>query len=284
VSLLIAPLRGGYVSIGSLSGFHISSIVGFAIYFILTPYFLIKAKNKLPTALILVAVLAGLNVLTLPIRVIDFQGTLGSDLETLIHISAVFLGYVYYKSRTYFKILTIVISVVWCLCSSINGYNMWIHLLNFKTYTGKIDKVQHYDFQFQTNTGDTLSLKSFHGKYVLLDCWFSYCGICYKKMPDVQKLYDKYKDDDTIVVFALHSRMNTKKETSATGTEILKKEGYTYPCLSIDMENPVLKELGVNCYPTVLIFDKGGNLIFRGSVETASNYVNKLFSNTKNND
>jgi ABC-type glycerol-3-phosphate transport system permease component len=36
-----------------------------------------------------------------------------------------------------------------------------------------------------------------------------------------------------------------------------------------------LLELGVNVYPTVLIFDKSGTAIFRGSIENASDYIRK---------
>jgi hypothetical protein len=38
-----------------------------------------------------------------------------------------------------------------------------------------------------------------------------------------------------------------------------------------------LKELGVDGYPTVLIFDKSGTAIFRGNMENASDYIGKLF-------
>ncbi|MDR1102703.1 MAG: hypothetical protein LBL42_02995 [Tannerella sp.] len=67
-------------------------------------------------------------------------------------------------------------------------------------------------------------------------------------------------------------------ENCSTGARILEEEGYKYPCLAIDMENPVLKELGVNSYPTVLLFDRDSKLIFRGSIETVKDYIEKILN------
>jgi hypothetical protein len=43
------------------------------------------------------------------------------------------------------------------------------------------------------------------------------------------------------------------------------------------MDNPILREMEINGYPTVLIFDKGGNIIFKGNIENASSYIEKIY-------
>jgi hypothetical protein len=63
------------------------------------------------------------------------------------------------------------------------------------------------------------------------------------------------------------------EESISAGNTILQEKGYTFPCLSIDIDNPVLQELGVNRYPTVLIFNKTSELIFKGNMENASQYI-----------
>jgi thiol-disulfide isomerase/thioredoxin len=156
--------------------------------------------------------------------------------------------------------------------------------LGHGTFTGKVETGRVFDIQFQTILGDTLSLTDFKGKYLLLDCWYTYCGICYGKMPEVQKLYDKYAGNNEISIYGMHSfikgdgERNRKPENCSTGSGILEKQGYDYPCLAIDMENPILKELGVNSYPTVLLFDRDNKLIFRGTIEKAGDYIAELLS------
>jgi hypothetical protein len=44
------------------------------------------------------------------------------------------------------------------------------------------------------------------------------------------------------------------------------------------MENPILEKLGVKGYPTVLLFDRDSKLIFRGSVETVKDYIEKILN------
>jgi thiol-disulfide isomerase/thioredoxin len=155
---------------------------------------------------------------------------------------------------------------------------MWINKLSYGSFTGKIDKVEITDFRFQNTEGDTLSLNDYRGKIVVVDCWYTHCGVCYKKFPEVQAFYDKFKGNPEIVFFALHSRTKNKgeKETPEKGYEILKDEGYTFPCFSIDIDEPKLKELGVDRYPIVLIFDKENNMIFRGNIRNVEKFINKI--------
>jgi thiol-disulfide isomerase/thioredoxin len=156
---------------------------------------------------------------------------------------------------------------------------MWQNKLNFGTFTGKVESVKSYPLSFQNSDGDTLNIEMYRGKYLILDCWYTYCGICYKEFPKVQVLYDKYKDSKNVVLYAMHNRMMDKKEDFKTGSNILREEGYTFPSFSIDINDSILKkELKVNVYPTVLIFNKNSGLIYRGNIEGAGKLIAKLLN------
>ena len=273
VSLLIAPLRGGFITIGSITGFKLSSIVGFVVYFFLTNYFLIK--RKLSNGLILIGIFIGISLFILPLYIMNFAGTQASHLEYLIHLSSILLGWVFYSvnSKSY-KVLIFIFSIAFCLWTATTGYDFWLHKLNSGTFIGKIDNTIVDDsFPMQNEMGDTLILGDFKGKYLLLDCWYTRCGLCYQAMPKVQEVYDKYKNNSNIHIYTLHSRV--KNETFSTGIEILKKKGYSLPALSVSMDEPNLKELGVRTYPKVLIFDKESRLVFRGNIDTAAKYLER---------
>jgi peroxiredoxin len=51
------------------------------------------------------------------------------------------------------------------------------------------------DFTLPDINGNLISLSSFHGKYVLLEFWASWCGPCKGEIPNLLKMYRKYKKD-----------------------------------------------------------------------------------------
>jgi thiol-disulfide isomerase/thioredoxin len=267
INLVISPLRGGYVSIGAVTRFKLSSIGGALIYYVCTYYSLKKTNGKIHSGWILFGIIMGLLFLPLPFRIMDFEGTLVSALEPVIHIIAVCCGYLFYRSGLYLKILTAATCMVCCFCLSTKGYDMWIHKLNFDTFTGKTALSDIPDFMFVNEQSDTLGLVNFSGKYTVVDFWFTGCGICFRKFPKVQALYDKYKDNSLVSVISMNVRL--KGESNNVAYETIRKEGYSFPVYRLDMDNSILAELGVNSYPTVLIFDKNSQLIFRGDIENA---------------
>ena len=267
--------------------FTACSVVAFILYFLFINVVSRKYTFQLKIIYIFLACLLGCSILQLPFRIMNFSLSLISLPDFLFHLFGIVMGYLFYKSKRILRISILMVSLLCCFFLYFKGYGMWLNKLSFNTFTGIIDgDNRKYDLTFQTNSGDTLSLSDFEGKYLLLDCWYTYCGVCYQKMPEVQKLYDIYKEDERIVVSSMHCYIkdaeklykgeNRKNENYATGFEILKEYNYTFPCYSINMDDPVIKELGISVYPTVLIFDKQSNLIFRGNIENAGKHIKKI--------
>ncbi|MDR2954700.1 MAG: TlpA family protein disulfide reductase [Prevotella sp.] len=280
VSLLIliitSPIRGGYIPISFLTGPQQVNIVGFLIYFAITFYFLSKYGDIIRPYKIFLAMIIGISLLQLPATIILFDSTKGSRSGYIIHLSAILFAYISYKVKKKYRYIICVVCILCGMWLSVCGENYWNHKIDFGTFTGKLSEKEVYNLKFQTEEGDTLSIDDFKGQYVVIDCWYTYCGVCYKKFPKVQELYDKYKDSERVALYSIHSRIVDRKENFKTGTNILKEEGYTFPSFSIDIDDPILNQLGVDVYPTVLIFDKDSKLIFRGNIESAEKLIEKL--------
>ncbi|MDR0334251.1 MAG: TlpA family protein disulfide reductase [Dysgonamonadaceae bacterium] len=294
-SIIIIPLRGGDIDIGGISGWSLSGMVGFLLLFSFTFFALYKNKKKdekLSDLCILFLLLIGAILLELPFRIVQFESSLASLLETFVRLFGILSGYLFYRTYRYFpkhKIISIAIGAICfsiAMWSSTKGYEYWLNKRNFDTFIGRLAHAEFIPLRFQTTTGDTVKVEDFNGKYLLLDCWYTYCGVCYDEFPKVQKLYERYKNNENIVIYSLHSRMEETMEVGSstwggesysTGTEILKREGYSFPTLSICMNDPVLREeVGVWVFPTVLIFDKKSKLIFRGSIDLAERYLRRI--------
>jgi hypothetical protein len=87
----------------------------------------------------------------------------------------------------------------------------------------------------------------------------------------VQELHEKHLQNDRVALYGVFCRQET--ETDSMGHETLAERGYTFPCLSIDMSHPALKELGVDRFPTVLIFNRERDLVFRGDIKLVEKFM-----------
>ncbi len=56
------------------------------------------------------------------------------------------------------------------------------------------------DFSMQTVDGKQLKLSDFKGKIVILDFWATWCGPCISSFPHTQKIAEKYKDQDVVIL------------------------------------------------------------------------------------
>jgi peroxiredoxin/Flp pilus assembly protein TadD len=56
------------------------------------------------------------------------------------------------------------------------------------------------DFKVMTTDGKEVSLESLKGKIVLLDFWATWCGPCRMEMPEVRRIWEKYRGDRFVLV------------------------------------------------------------------------------------
>lgn len=280
ISLIIAPLRGGYITVNNIfDGPDLSMILGFVIYFIFTVYCLNYYVKKIQLKVILAAILTGRLILDIPFRIIDFDATLISLPDTLFHILGIVLAYCAFHFK-YKRVLIFLIGISFTSLIAVKGLPFWYNYIYFDSFTGYINKDNAENKIFYDLNINSQDQKELENRYLLLDMWHTYCGVCYAKFPQIQDLFNKYKDHPDFLLFTVH-RFSTDakyKESSNTGSEILRNEGYTFPNLSIADTSSFFKKYNVRAYPTILVFDKKGNLIFRGNIESASGYIDKLLN------
>ena len=91
------------------------------------------------------------------------------------------------------------------------------------------------------------------GKLLVLKCWFITCKVCVEEFPELNKLVDKYKDDNIEFV----SLAFDKKDEL---TDFLKTKTFKYPTVP-EQKEYMAKKLKVKQYPTHLIVDSNGVII-----------------------
>ena len=109
-------------------------------------------------------------------------------------------------------------------------------------------------FSLKGLDGKTLSAEDLKGKVAVINVWGVWCSPCVKEMPQIQKLYDKYKADAHIAIVTIDS---------GDGTGILKSflagNKYTFPVL---LESEYFPKSEVTAYPTTWFIDREGKIAF----------------------
>lgn len=113
-------------------------------------------------------------------------------------------------------------------------------------------------FETTLANGETFRLKDFRGKVVMLQFTASWCGVCRKEMPHIEKeIWQKHKDNGLVVVGI------DRDEPPETVKKFAKETGITYP-LALDPGAEIFslyaeKKAGVT--RNVLI-DRQGKIVF----------------------
>lgn len=126
-----------------------------------------------------------------------------------------------------------------------------------------------------TDSTHTFKLSETEPEYMVLDVWYSGCGVCLKKMPEVEALRNKYKSRPEVEVVSIFVTL-IDGETIDDGCRIVKDRGCNVPVWSIGADSPMLRECKINAYPRVLILDKERRVIFNGSLDFAERKIAEI--------
>jgi peroxiredoxin len=131
--------------------------------------------------------------------------------------------------------------------------------------------IKAIDFTLENLEGSLVSLKGFQGKVVFLNFWATWCGPCRYEMPDMEKLWQKFKEED-FVILAVDLRERKERVSS-----FMEENGYTFPVL-LDSRGEVARAYGIRAIPTTYLLDPEGKIVGRalGAREWASQDAFKL--------
>jgi peroxiredoxin len=112
---------------------------------------------------------------------------------------------------------------------------------------------QSLDFALSDLDGKTWHLHDLQGKIVLVNFWATWCPPCRKEMPDLQALYDKYKDQGFVV-------LSISDEDAAKVSPFIAQTRITYPIL-LDPGRKVHTSFQVEGIPKSFVYDRGGKMV-----------------------
>lgn len=102
--------------------------------------------------------------------------------------------------------------------------------------------------------GQTISINEYHGKYVILNFWASWCSPCIEEIPDLKRMRDSYPEDKLQIISITYD-----KDTMAFSRAVQK---YNMNWIHIFGDEELIKEYGDKAVPMVYLLDDTGKIIY----------------------
>ena len=152
--------------------------------------------------------------------------------------------------------------------------------------TSENKAIQAFDFTAMDKDGKTVKLSDFKGKKVYINMWASWCGPCMREIPELEKTYQKLKNNKDVVFLSMTSPNDSEFKNQSPqdkGKDVIlnkaKELGVTYPVL-FDINDRFIINYAIRSFPTHILINSDGTFETRiaGSVneETLTKELEKL--------
>ena len=114
---------------------------------------------------------------------------------------------------------------------------------------------EDYNWQLKDINNNTVNLKNSKGKVIFINLWATWCPPCIGEMPEIQKLYDEFKNENDIVFYLITDDTVDKMK------KFVMNKGYTFPVFKSMSPTPV--PFRVRSIPTTFVISKSGKIVIQ---------------------
>ena len=113
-------------------------------------------------------------------------------------------------------------------------------------------------FSLKSLDGKTKTLKDFSNKITLVSFFFPRCPYCNVELPEIQKIYDKYKDRGLSAVWV---NILPEEDGLIAGWQMVKN--LTVPVLIGGSQASLQRDYNIESTPSTYLLDENGRVLFR---------------------
>jgi hypothetical protein len=185
-------LYAGNTMLGFWPGHDYKLLLNFGVYGIATYLFAQHTSFKRISTLVLVLPFILIDA---PFHIFDYANTQTSLLSSISPFPGVFLGWLCASnaSKPIKAFITLCFSV-FIVYAFFWGYALWLHYLNFGTFSGHVTETFPTSLQIHTLDKKGMASNAFEQQTQVLDFWTIGCGICFEEFPVFEKLSKQHPE------------------------------------------------------------------------------------------
>ena len=177
--------------------------------------------------------------------------------------------------------IVVVFACLYLLFFVVGGYVFmcnWLHYVWNKRHvlqTEQLSDIQIWDF-----SDNEIKLDEIENKVIVLDFWSLYCGACFRKFPDLEKIKNYYNNQDVIVYAVYIPKYYEDDEDTNLENRLkwMEEQNYTFDIVKTD--TITVNKLGIRGVPRLLVFDKNKKIILDSNVQFLEKryIINNIYS------
>ena len=151
-------------------------------------------------------------------------------------------------------------------CSSTSDKKEETNKQTATSSTSENKAIQAFDFTAMDKDGKTVKLSDFKGKKVYINMWASWCGPCMREIPELEKTYQKLKNNKDVVFLSMTSPNDSEFKNQSPqdkGKDVIlnkaKELGATYPVL-FDVNDRFIVNYAIRSFPTHIFINSDGTI------------------------
>ena len=151
-------------------------------------------------------------------------------------------------------------------CSSTSDKREETNKQTATSSTSENKAIQAFDFTAMDKDGKTVKLSDFKGKKVYINMWASWCGPCMREIPELEKTYQKLKNNKDVVFLSMTSPNDSEFKNQSPqdkGKDVIlnkaKELGVTYPVL-FDVNDRFIINYAIRSFPTHIFINSDGTI------------------------
>ncbi len=112
-----------------------------------------------------------------------------------------------------------------------------------------------FNWNLKNKNNETVNLEQSKGKVIFINLWATWCPPCVGEMPEIESLYQKYKDNENVEFYIISNEDISKIEN------FRKEKSYNFPVYQSLQNTPII--FSSRSIPTTFVISKDKKMVIR---------------------